>query len=33
METAKGVLSFLAMKEVYGLAIIILAGILIYLFG
>lgn len=33
MKTAKGVLSFLAMKEVYGLAIIILAGIVIYHFG
>lgn len=33
MENAKGVLSFLAKKEVYGLAIIILAGIVIYHFG
>lgn len=33
MENAKGVLSFLAQKEVYGLALIILIGIVVYHFG
>lgn len=33
MENAKGVLAFLAQKEVYGLAIIILVGIVVYHFG
>ena len=33
MENAKGVLTFLSKKEVYGLAIIILIGIVIYHFG
>lgn len=33
MENAKGVLSFLAKKEVYGLALILLIGIVVYHFG
>lgn len=33
LENAKGVLSFLAKKEVYGLALIILIGLIVYYFG
>ena len=33
MENVKGVFSFLAKKEVYGLALIILIAILVYHFG
>ncbi len=33
MEKAKGVLTFLGQKEVYGLALIILVGIVVYHFG